>query len=98
MRGQVVALALWASISGCDRENSVAQMPTQTTSYTADIQALFDKHCAAPQHGFLNLKPDSSWPSTQRPDLLIVAPFAPDASYLLWKMENDPRIRGNRNH
>ena len=101
-------LALWTSISGCDRENPVAQMPTQTASYADDVQALFDKRCvrchrsSAPQHGFLNLKADSSYyqlvsqQSGQRPDLLLVDPFAPDASYLLWKVENDPRIEGNR--
>ena len=101
-------LALWTSISGCDGGNPVTQMPPQTVSYADDVQALLDKRCvrchrsSAPEHGFLNLKPDSSYyqlvsqRSVQRPDLLIVEPFAPDASYLLWKMENDPRIEGNR--
>ena len=57
---------------------------------------------SALEHGFLNLKPDSSYDqlvsqrSVQLPDLLIGEPFAPDASYLLWKLENDPRIEGNR--
>ena len=48
-------LALWTSISGCDGENPVAQMPPQTVSYADDIQALLDNRCvrchrsAAPQ-------------------------------------------------
>ncbi len=101
-------MALLTSISGCDSGNAGTRIPAQTASYAADIQTLLDKRCvrchrsSAPQHGFLNLKADSSYhqlvfrPSVQRPDLLIVEPFAPDASYLLWKMENDPRIAGNR--
>ena len=34
--------------------------------------------------------------SRQRPELPLVEPYAPEVSYLMWKLENDPRIEGKR--
>lgn len=34
--------------------------------------------------------------STDIPDLLLVAPGKPDSSYLVWKIENNPNIEGQR--
>ena len=105
---RVVMLALWTSINGCEGENPAVRVPVRTVDYAGEIQALLDKRCvrchrsSLPRHGYLNLKADSSHHqlltrrSVQRPELRIVEPYSPDASYLVWKLENDPRIEGYR--
>ena len=99
---------LWASISGCDGGHQVARVLPRTVAYAEDIQALLDKRCvrchrrSTASTSFLNLRADSSYHqlvsrrSTQRPELLIVEPFKPESSYLMWKLENDPRIDAKR--
>lgn len=101
-------MILWICLSGCDDGHPVARVPPSTVAYAKDIQALLDKRCvrchrsSAPRHGHLNLKADSSHHqllgrrSVPRPELRIVEPFSPDASYLMWKLENEPRIEGYR--
>ena len=101
-------LALWTGINGCAGENPAARAPARTVDYAGEIQVLLDKRCvrchrsSAPRHGYLNLKADSSHHqlfarrSVQRPKLRIVEPYSPDDSYLVWKLENDPRIEGYR--
>ncbi len=101
-------MILWMCLSGCDDGHPVARVTPRTVAYAEDIQTLLDKRCVRCHRsstegtGFLNLTADSSHQqlvsrrSVQRPDLMIVEPFKPDVSYLMWKLENDPRIVGYR--
>ena len=101
-------LALCGAVSGCEANDPVTRAPARTVDYVREIQALLDKRCvrchrsSAEVHGYLNLDADSSYHqlvtrmSRQRPELPLVEPHAPEVSYLMWKLENDPRIEGKR--
>ena len=100
-------MILWPGISGCDAGHSVARVPPRSVAYAEDIQALLDRRCvrchrsSTASTGFLNFRADSSYQqlvsrrSAQRPELLIVEPFKPEASYLMWKLENYQRIEAS---
>lgn len=83
--------------------------PTDPTATFARVQTeLFDVSCAfsgchasaAPQAG-MDLSPGAAYSnivgvtSTQRNDLQRIAPFSPDASYMVKKLRADPDIIGS---
>lgn len=82
--------------------------PDPSATFTRVLGEVFVPSCAragchagqAPQAG-LNLEPAAAYantvrqPSTQRPELLRVAPFDPQASYLVKKIRGDPDIVGS---
>lgn len=82
--------------------------PDPHATFSRVLREVFEPSCArfgchagqAPQAG-LNLEPAAAYgnlvnrPSTQRPELLRVAPFDPQASYLVKKIRGDPDIVGS---
>ncbi|MFZ5804565.1 MAG: hypothetical protein ACOY7U_06905 [Acidobacteriota bacterium] len=82
--------------------------PDPNATFTRVLGEVFVPSCArsgchagqAPQAG-LNLEPAGAYanvvnrPSTQRPELLRVAPFDPESSYLVKKIRGDPDIVGS---
>lgn len=82
--------------------------PDPNATFTRVLGEVFVPSCArtgchagqAPQAG-LNLEPALAYsnvvnrPSSQRPELLRVAPFDPQASYLVKKIRGDPDIVGS---
>lgn len=82
--------------------------PDSNATFTRVLGEVFVPSCArtgchagqAPQAG-LNLEPAGAYanvvnrPSTQRPELLRVAPFDPESSYLVKKIRGDPDIVGS---
>jgi mono/diheme cytochrome c family protein len=106
MRKRTIALSLavaaGALIAGC----GLARPGGAADDVPADVQAVFKKHCvrchtgAAPPRGLLLIREKAGAvvgaPSAERPDLLLVAPGKPEASYLLMKVRGDEGIQGKR--
>lgn len=80
--------------------------PDTTASFSRDIQPIFDRSCSCHLGGGaplgLDLSAGKSYnnlvnvPSAELPSLDRVEPNDPDTSYLVWKIEGDPRISGVR--
>jgi hypothetical protein len=84
------------------------QPPDPTATFSRVVQEVFLPSCAlggchlspAPQAN-LSLEPGEAYeqlvnrPSTQRPQLLRVAPYDPEGSYLVKKLRGDPDIVGS---
>lgn len=82
--------------------------PDSSATFSRVVREVFVPSCAlagchappAPQAG-LSLQPGEAYanlvnkPATQRPELVRVAPFDPDSSYLVKKLRGDPDIVGS---
>lgn len=81
-------------------------LPDTTVSFSRNIQPIFNQSCSchlqagAPEG--LDLSAGKSYnnlvniPSSELPSLDRIEPANPDTSYLVWKIEGDPRILGGR--
>src|SRR3989337_2505071 len=81
-------------------------LPDTTISFACDIQPIFDRSCSCHLGGGapkgLDLSAGNSYgnlvnvPSVELPSLDRVEPTDPDSSYLVWKIEGDSGITGER--
>jgi len=87
--------------------NPIGPGSSDTVSFSRDIQPIFDQSCIRCHFGAgapegLDLSAGKSYnnlvniPSTEVPSLDRVEPFRPDTSYLVWKIEGDSGITGER--
>lgn len=92
------------AIGACDSSDCVAlELPlVRTVQFATQVQPIIDARChrtGNARAGLFALHPDRSFQhllehvSEQVPELRFVTPLEPDSSYLLWKQENDPRIK-----